>query len=153
MSTTRINRHINAPRAQVYQALLAPETLAKWRVPDGMTLQLHDYDGREGGTYRISLTYNEPGGVGKTTAHTDTYHGHFVRLVPDEQVIQEDEFETSDPAMQGVMTSTITLTDAIDGGTDLAAVHEHVPSGILPEDNETGWRMALDKLAALVEHA
>lgn len=64
--------------------------------------------------------------------------------------MEEDEFETSDPALAGTMTSTITLSDA-DGGTDLFAVHEGLPPGVLPKDNETGWRMALDKLAALVE--
>jgi hypothetical protein len=31
------------------------------------------------------------------------------------------------------------------------AVHDDVPLGVSPADNETGWRMALDKLAALVE--
>ena len=48
------------------------------------------------------------------------------------------------------MTITITLTDS-DGGTDLVAVHEGLPHGLSPADNEIGWRMALDKLAALVE--
>jgi hypothetical protein len=50
--------------------------------------------------------------------------------------------------MPGEMT--VTLTDA-DGGMDLIAVHDDVPLGVLPADNETGWRMLLDKLAALVE--
>ena len=48
------------------------------------------------------------------------------------------------------MTVTLTLTDA-DGGTDVLAVHEHLPPGLSPTNNEIGWRMALDKLAALVE--
>jgi len=48
------------------------------------------------------------------------------------------------------MTITIALADA-DGGTELVAVHEGLPPGLFPTDNETGWRMALDKLAALVE--
>lgn len=60
------------------------------------------------------------------------------------------EFETIDPTMQGAMTVTFTLTEAA-GGTDLLAVHDNVPSGVAPADNETGWRMSLDKLAALVE--
>lgn len=60
------------------------------------------------------------------------------------------EFETSNHAMRGEMTVTITLTDAGDG-TDILAVHERLPPGVSPADNETGWRMALDKLAALVE--
>ena len=45
---------------------------------------------------------------------------------------------------------TITLRDS-DGSTELLAVHEGVPPGVAPEDNELGWRMALDRLAALVE--
>lgn len=40
-----------------------------------------------GGSFRISLTYDAPTGTGKSTAHTDTYHGHFAKLVPDEQVV------------------------------------------------------------------
>jgi hypothetical protein len=48
------------------------------------------------------------------------------------------------------MTSTITLADA-PGGTQVVAVHEGIPPGVSPPDNETGWRMALAKLASLVE--
>ena len=47
------------------------------------------------------------------------------------------------------MTSLITLADA--DGTDIFAVHEGLPPGLSPADNETGWRMALAKLQALVE--
>ena len=44
------------------------------------------------------------------------------------------------------------LADAAeDGGTDLVAVHEGLPPGVSADDNETGWRMSLAKLAALVE--
>jgi uncharacterized protein YndB with AHSA1/START domain len=152
MSSTRINQHINAPRAIVYRALLDARAVGKWKVPDGMTCHVHAFDAREGCSIRISLTYNTPTGTGKTTAHTDTYHGRFVKLVPDEQVIEVDEFETTDPMMRGEITITITLADA-DGGTDLFAVHDGLPSGVSIADNETGWRMALAKLAALVEAA
>ena len=150
MSSTRINCYINAPRAAVYRALLDPRTVAKWKVPDGMTCHVHAFDAREGGMFRISLTYDTSTGIGKTEPHTDTYHGSFVKLVPNEQVIEVDEFETSDPALQGEMTSSITLSDG-DGGTDLSAVHDRLPPGLSLADNETGWRMALAKLKALVE--
>jgi uncharacterized protein YndB with AHSA1/START domain len=56
MSSTRINCHINAPRSAVFRALLDPGAVAKWRVPDGMTAHVHEFDGREGGALRISLT-------------------------------------------------------------------------------------------------
>ncbi|HZH22204.1 MAG TPA: SRPBCC family protein [Geodermatophilus sp.] len=150
VTTTRVSRHVRAPRAAVYRALLDPAAVARWKVPEGMTCRVHEFDAREGGTLRVSLTYDEPGPQGKTTAHTDTYRGRFVRLVPGELVVEVDVFETDDPALQGEMTSTITLADA-DGGTELAAVHEGVPDGVAPADNELGWRMALDRLAELVE--
>jgi uncharacterized protein YndB with AHSA1/START domain len=111
---------------------------------------MHAFDARQGGSFRMSLTYEGATGVGKTTARTDTYHGRFVKLVPNEQVIEVDEFETDDPALRGEMTITITLTDTR-GGTDLLAVHEGLPRGLSPADNETGWRMALAKLATLLE--
>jgi len=124
--------------------------VANWMVPDGMSSQVHEFDAREGGAFRISLTYDAPNATGKTTAHTDTYHGHFVKLVPNALVVEVMEFETADPVMQGEMTVTYTLSDA-DGGTDIAAVHEGVPPGVSPADNETGWRMSLGKLAAFLE--
>lgn len=149
-STTRLSQHINAPRAAVYQALTDARAVAIWMVPEGMTSHVHVFERREGGAFRISLTYDTASGAGKTSAHTDTYHGHFVRLAPDTQVVQVMAFETADPAMQGEMTVTFTLTDA-DGGTDVLAVHAHVPPGVAPADNALGWRMSLAKLARLVE--
>src|SRR4051812_40862382 len=88
MSLTRVRRHINAPRALVYRTLLDTRAIAQWKVPDGMTCHDHMFDAREGGEIRISLTYAAPTKTGKTTAHTDTYHGHFVTLVPNERIVE-----------------------------------------------------------------
>ncbi|WP_095982812.1 SRPBCC family protein [Melittangium boletus] len=151
MSPTRIRCHMKAPRARVYRALLDARAIAAWRVPTGMTSHVHVFEPHEGGSIRVSLTYDAPTAMGKTTAHTDTYHGHFVKLVPDTQVVEAVEFETEDPALRGEMTLTITLADADDGGTELLAVHEGLPSGVPAADNELGWRLSLEKLAALVE--
>jgi uncharacterized protein YndB with AHSA1/START domain len=150
MGSTRVLQHVNAPRRRVYQALLDAGAVARWMVPDGMTSEIHSFEPREGGGFRISLTYDSPTGAGKTSARTDTYHGRFVRLVPDEQVVEVVEFETSDPSLRGEMRITIDLTDA-GGGTDVIALHQDLPPGLSPADNELGWRMSLGKLAALVE--
>jgi uncharacterized protein YndB with AHSA1/START domain len=150
MSATRVTQRVHAPRAAVYRALLDVDAVAAWMVPPGMTSRVHAFDPRVGGAFRISLTYDQPTGAGKTTAHTDTYHGRFAKLVPDEQVVEVIEFETDDPSLQGEMTVTITLADA-DGGTDVVAIHDRLPPGLPPADNETGWRLSLAKLAELVE--
>jgi uncharacterized protein YndB with AHSA1/START domain len=150
MTATRINRHVNASRPKVYRALLDARAVATWMVPTSMTSHVHEFDSREGGTFRISLTYDAPTGAGKTSAHTDTFHGRFIELVPDEKVVEVVEFETADPAMRGEMTLTITLAEA-DGGTDILAVHDRLPPGLSPANNEAGWRSSLAKLAVLVE--
>lgn len=152
MSTTRIVRRIRAPRSVVYAALLDPDLVQRWMVPEGMTSHVHEFDPTEGGAFRISLTYDVPDGQGKTDAATDTFHGRFTRLVPDTAVVQAVEFETDDDELQGEMTIIYALKDA-DGGTELVSTHHGVPDGVSPEDNEVGWRMSIDKLARIVESA
>ncbi|MGW7412006.1 SRPBCC domain-containing protein [Streptomyces sp. NPDC054863] len=153
MHTTQVSQHVRAPRAAVYRTLLDAAALARWRMPDGMSSTVHAFDAREGGRFRVSLTYDYdvPGSTGKSGSHTDTYHGHFARLVPDEQVVEVLEFETSDPALRGTMTMTTTLTEADGGGTDVTVVHEGLPKGVSAADNEMGTRMALANLARLIE--
>jgi uncharacterized protein YndB with AHSA1/START domain len=150
MQATHVRRHVRAPRARVYRALLDAGAIAAWRVPDGMTSVVHEFDAREGGSFRISLTYDAPGRAGKTAAATDTYHGRFERLVPGERVVEVVEFETDDPALRGEMTITTTLADAGDG-TDVSIVHQGLPDSVPAADNEAGTRMSLDNLARLVE--
>jgi uncharacterized protein YndB with AHSA1/START domain len=150
MSSTRVTQRVNAPRAAVYRALLDADSVRTWMVPTGMTSEVHEFDPREGGAFRISLSYDAPTGTGKTTAHTDTYHGRFVELVPDRRVVQRLEFETTDPGMQGEMEITFDLVD-VDGATEVVAVHDRLPPGLSPADNELGWRISFGKLAALVE--
>src|SRR5262249_38607083 len=115
-----------------------------------MSSHLHKFDSRQGGSFRASPTSAPPDGTGKSARHTDTYHGRFVRLVPNERVVEEFEFETTAPAVRGTMTMTTPLSDAGDG-TDVVILHQDIPDAIPPADNETGTRMALANLARLIE--
>src|ERR1700730_5974380 len=127
MTSTRISRHIASPRAAVYRALIDPVAVARWKVPQGMTSYVHVFEAWQGGAFRISLTYDEAGGgVGKTTARQDHYHGRVAEVVA---------FEPGDPALCGEMTITIRLADAEGGGTELDACHEGLPPGLSPADN------------------
>ena len=150
MSTTRVRQHINTARERVYRLLVDADAVAAWLVPDGMTSHVHAFEPRPGGEIRISLTYEAPDPVGKTTAHTDTFHGRFVEVVPDERVAFTAEFETDNPAIQGEMKMTFALADAT-GGTDVELLHEGLPDGVSAEANEAGTRMSLQKLARLAE--
>lgn len=148
--TTRLVRRIAAPPSRVYAALLDPDAVREWMVPDGMTSEVHAFDAREGGVFRVSLRYDDAATAGKSGGATDTFAGRFVRLVPDREVVQAVAFETDDPALRGEMTIRYLLAE--DGeGTTVTGLHENLPPGLSPVDNETGWRMSMDKLAALVE--
>ena len=150
MTRTSLSQRVNAPRERVYRAILDPVAVARWQVPDGMSSVVHEFDAREGGVFRISLSYAGAAGVGKTSAHTDTFHGRFEQLIENELIRQSVEFETDDPAMQGTSTILYLLSE-VDGGTEISAVHDHVPAGVAAEDNQLGWRMSLGKLAKLAE--
>lgn len=147
---TRLERVLRASPERVYAALVDADAVRTWMVPDGMTSHVHAFDAREGGAFRISLVYDGGAGKGKSEAHTDTYHGRFVELVPGAKVVQTMSFETDDPSMQGEMRTTFVLRQEGDD-THLEATHDDVPPGVRAEDNELGWSMALDKLARIVE--
>jgi uncharacterized protein YndB with AHSA1/START domain len=147
--STEISRHVDAPPSVVYRALIDADAIAKWRVPAGMRSRVHEFEAREGGRFRVSLTYDAPDSAGKSAEHTDTYHGRFLKLVPDEQVVEQFEFETADPGLRGMMTMTTTLTGS-GAGTTVTIRHEGIPDAVPPADNETGTRMALANLAHLV---
>jgi uncharacterized protein YndB with AHSA1/START domain len=148
---TSVSRVINAPRSAVYRAFLDPDALATWLPPDSMTGVVHELDAREGGAFRMSLIY-PPGetGHGKTSSDTDTFAARFVTLTPDESVVWAVNFDSPDPAFAGEMSVRTTLEPA-GAGTRITMLCENIPSGIRPEDNETGCRSTLEKLAAYVE--
>ena len=153
MTGTRVSRVIAASPDAVYAALLDPAAVARWKVPDGMSSEVHHWDPRAGGRFRVSLTYNaiagEAGG-GKTSGNTDTYSGRFVELVPDALVAESIEFETDRQDLRGQMSVRTTLRP-VPGGTEVLIEHEGLPAGVDPADNETGTAMSLAKLAGLLE--
>ena len=143
-ASTQVSKIIKAPRKAIYQACLDPDALASWRVPDTMKAHVHVFDAREGGRFRMSLTYQDPrhSPRGKTSEGTDTFQGRFVEIVPDEKIVEVIEFESDDPSYGGEMTITTSLADAEDG-TEITILCQDIPPGIRLEDNETGCRQAL----------
>ena len=150
--STRVSKVIMAPRQAVYQACLDPDAVAAWRAPAGMKGQMHVFDAREGGAYRMSLTYQKPelSPGGKTTADTDTFHGRFVQMIPCEKIVEAVQFESDDPRFSGEMTITTSFADT-DEGTEITLLCENIPAGIRPEDNEMGSRSSLENLAVFLE--
>ena len=74
---TRVSRIIKAARRAIYQAFLDSESLVSWLPPETMKGHIYEFDAREGGGYRMSLTYLESDHSprGKTSEHKDPVEG------------------------------------------------------------------------------
>ncbi|WP_437999836.1 SRPBCC domain-containing protein [Sorangium sp. So ce185] len=132
----------------VYRAFADPDALITWLPPEGMTGRVLDYDFREGGRYRIELTYEEaaPSGGGKTTGRTDVSAGRFLSLEPGKRIVQSVEFESSDVSFAGEMVMTWSF-ESLPAGTRITITAENVPPGISQADHDAGLRSSLENFA------
>ncbi len=152
VASTRTSRVIKAPREALYRAFTDPAALAIWLAPGEMTGKIHEFDGRVGGGYTMSLFYPSSEGVyrGKTSKREDRFTARFVELKPPARIVQAISCDSDDPAFSGEMTMVVTLEER-DDGTEVTILFENIPSGIRPEDNDEGTRSSLEKLARYVE--
>ena len=133
----------------IYAAFADPAALMMWLPPGTMTGRVLEYDFREGGRYRIALTYDDnavPGTVGKTTERTDVSAGRFLSLKPGKSIVQSVEFESEDAAFAGEMIMTW-LFEPTTAGTKVTITAESVPPGINQDDHDAGLRSSLENLA------
>jgi len=138
------------PKA-IYQAFMNPDELASWLPPEGMSASIEVFDAREGGAYKMTLTYeNHQSNPGKTTETSDVTQGKFLELVPDTKIVLSVNFDSEDPAFSGEMIQTWYL-EAVLEGTKVTIVCENVPEGIRKEDHDEGLNSTLENLANFIE--
>jgi uncharacterized protein YndB with AHSA1/START domain len=132
----------------VYRAFADPVALMAWLPPERMSGRVLEYDFREGGRYRIELTYGDgaAAGMGKTTARTDVTAGRFLSLAPGERIVQSVEFESEDASFAGEMIMTWSF-EAAGARTRVTITAENVPPGISQADHDAGLRSSLKNLA------
>lgn len=147
--TDRASRGVAASCDDVYRAFASAEALIAWLPPGDMTGRVLEYDFREGGRYRIELSYSPdaPTGVGKSGERTDVSTGRFLRLSPGKRIVQSVEFESSDASFAGDMTITWSFEPSPTAGTQITVTAENVPPGISQADHDAGLRSSLENLA------
>lgn len=157
MTSTRTSRLVKASPEALYAAFMDPAALVTWLPPAEMTGKIYTFDARVGGGYRMSLFYppsdgttGEPALRGKTTDRKDRVNVRFVELVPARRIVEAVTFDTTDPALQGEMTITVTFEERA-GETEVTFLCRNLPPGLRPEDNETGARLSLEQLARRCE--
>lgn len=146
-----VSRKINAAPSTLYQSFMDPDILVKWMPPPGMTGKIDYFDPQVGGSYRMTLTYEDAHSLpGKTSEDTDTVEATFVELVPDKKISGTAVFETEDSDVLGEMLMTWYFEE-IDEGTKVTIIVENVPVGIPKAIHIEGLSSTLDNLARYSE--
>ena len=149
--TDRASRLVDAPVSRVFDALIDRDALETWLPPGDMTGRFERFDARPGGSYRLVLTYADPGASpGKTSADSDVVDVRYVDIVPDDRVVQAVDFVADDPRFAGTMTMTWSVTEDA-GRTRVDIVADDVPDGISAEDHAVGLASSLENLAKYLE--
>src|SRR6202040_1914755 len=99
--------------------------------------EIHEFDARVGGGYRMSLFYppSERSSRGKTSDREDMVTVRFVELEPPRRIVEAVSFVPADPALLGEMTIVVTF-DAMSVGTEVTFLCKDLPPGLRAEDNE-----------------
>jgi len=150
--TDSASRVIKTSPQTIYEAFTDPGSLISWLPPKGMKGNIHEFEARVGGTYRMSLTYTDTdhSNKGKTSEHVDVVQGRFLEFIPNTRIVQLVVFESDDPGFAGEMTMTWSLV-AVPDGTTVTVVCGNVPEGIRQEDHDAGLRSTLENLAIFTE--
>ncbi len=141
------SRIIKAARRTIFQAFLDPQAVVSWLPPKGMKGCMHEFDAREGGTYRMSLIYLEPGHHprGKSSDDTDIVRARCAigsRRAPDRVA---GRIRSQDPAVAVPMIIRWTLADVRESARSFQVSCENAPEAIQAEDHQAGFRVDLGK--------
>lgn len=96
-----VSRLFAASLLTLYQAFMDPDSLVTWMPPEGMSGKIEYFQAEAGGSYRMTLTYEEPYSLpGKTTEDTDTFEVTFTELVPGKKLQAEPSLRQMTPMQQ-----------------------------------------------------
>ena len=140
-NTIRLHRVLRATPEKVYRAFLDADALAKWLPPYGFTCKVHHFEGKVGGTFKMSFK-------NFTNNQSHSFGGTYLELVPNERLRYTDKFD--DPNMPGEITVIIVLKKVL-CGTEINIEQAGVPAVIPAEMCYLGWQESLAQLMTLVE--
>ena len=140
-NTISLHRVLATSPEKVYRAFIEADALAKWLPPNGFACSVHHFEGKVGGTFKMSFR-------NFTTSEVHAFGGEYIELVPGELVRYTDRFD--DPNLPGQMEVTVTLKKVL-VGTEVNITQAGIPDVIPPEACYLGWQESLINLAKLIE--
>ena len=140
-----VTRTFDAPAHIVFDAWTKPELLKRWWAPKsfGVSLFECESDLRVGGNYRYAF--------GRDPRYPEVFSGRYVEVTSPSRLVLTQVYERMSDAGEAVVTATF---EESQGRTRLT-LHQLFPSkealeGALASGMETGMRVTLDQLDALV---
>jgi uncharacterized protein YndB with AHSA1/START domain len=140
----RLVRTLEAPAADVFNAFIDPDQIARWYGPSNCVISEVQADARVGGQFRARMVSE-----GGTRGH---FVGEFQELVPGERLVMQWGWEDEDGDNEDMSRLTIELREQDSETTELTLIHElgeRTPGGYAGVTD--GWNGALDKLAGLFQ--
>lgn len=153
-NSVRIERTFEAPVDLIWRMWTDPDHFAAWYGPNGATVPVANMDVRVGGARLVGMEVQTPNGPMRMW-----FTGQFREIVEHRRLVYTEAMADADgnvlsPADAGMPEGHPTTTEVIveleDLGdrTRMVLTHAGVPAD---SPGATGWKMALDKLAARVE--
>jgi len=139
-----IERTFSAPIDQVWSMWATGENFASWYGPQGASIPTANMDVTVGGRRLICMEMQTPNGEMKMW-----FAGEYLEVdAPDRLVYTEAmSNEAGDMQDEGV-TQVIIELSTVDEGTHMVMTHQGIPAD---SPGAMGWKMAIDKLVALLE--
>jgi uncharacterized protein YndB with AHSA1/START domain len=150
MASSSTSRIITASPDAVFSAFTDPALLVRWQAPDTMTARMHRHDIRQGGSYEMSLLYDDPQITGKSGGNEDRFTATILELDPPRRIVESIVFASHNPDVSLPMQMTVELEPVFEG-TRVTLTFDGLPAGVSREDNDEGSRQSLAKLAQLLE--
>lgn len=113
-----LTKLLNHPRDKVFAAWLDAEALAEWYGPDGLNIETHHADIREGGTWEFDM-------VGTFEGVEQRFGSlmRFLEIVPNERIVVE--YGSADPHDPDRFRMTVTFDAQTEGKTVLTLRQLH----------------------------
>jgi uncharacterized protein YndB with AHSA1/START domain len=139
-----IERTFDAPVELVWRMWTDPEHFKAWYGPAAATVSVENMELRVGGLRQVSMEVDSPRGPMKMS-----FAGQYLEVVDQKRLVYTESVSDTGGMMTGEGATEVRVDlEDLGGRTKMVLTHVGVPAG---SPGETGWSMAIDKLAAYLE--
>jgi uncharacterized protein YndB with AHSA1/START domain len=140
-----ITKIFSAPIESVFDAFVEPSKMMHWYSPENMTTPRAESDLREGGSYAVTMVYND------TPDHEETVRGVYKEIQKPNKLRFSWQWDGQDDETE----VTVELRKLSNNQTELTLTHagfeeKEYQKGFALADHQQGWNSAFNRLEVLM---